>query len=368
MKKGQIQLAFNWVYILIAGAVILLFFVGIVAKQKVAADEKLSNDVVVLLDSIFTGAGVSEQTKNFIDTSGLVEVPFYFTCYDGVGEFGVAGQGAAAQDEIVPLFSPSEIQTAELITWSIPYKLPFKVSDFLIVSSRNTKYYFAGFDVTIANATEGFNTEWVGFGGLATADPGNNRQVRIVDLQGNLLSQPLSPELQEYGSDLTGVNYLAPERRVVYYSYSETGWQPLGDVPLLSLPGERDAPLYASFFAADDDQYLCNMQKALTRATLVHEIYQEKGKDLSSYYRMKASQSSPQQTLYRRCADVANREAPIKSIDTVLEDYRLALLQCQRSLFLPSDLRDNNCQELLDTAQELQETNKLLVSCPAAIY
>ena len=32
--KGQVEVTFNWVYILIAGAVILLFFVSLVVRQK----------------------------------------------------------------------------------------------------------------------------------------------------------------------------------------------------------------------------------------------------------------------------------------------------------------------------------------------
>ena len=66
-KSGQVQITFNWIYILIAGAVILLFFVGIVVKQKVVSEERLATDVVDILDSIFTAAGVSSKTKIFID-------------------------------------------------------------------------------------------------------------------------------------------------------------------------------------------------------------------------------------------------------------------------------------------------------------
>ena len=57
-KKAQIQVTFNWVYILIAGAVILLFFIGIVVKQKAVSEENLATDVVRVMESIFTGAGV----------------------------------------------------------------------------------------------------------------------------------------------------------------------------------------------------------------------------------------------------------------------------------------------------------------------
>ena len=79
-KKAQIQVTFSWVYILIAGAVILLFFIGIVVKQKSISEENLATDVVRVMESIFTGAGVSEKTKNFVDISGLADYTLYFNC------------------------------------------------------------------------------------------------------------------------------------------------------------------------------------------------------------------------------------------------------------------------------------------------
>ena len=88
-KKGQIQVTFNWFYVLIAGGVILLFFFGIVMKQQKVSEENLAYDVVRIMESIFTGAGVSEKTKNFIDTSGLVDYTLYFNCDEGTTDFGI---------------------------------------------------------------------------------------------------------------------------------------------------------------------------------------------------------------------------------------------------------------------------------------
>src|SRR3989344_3370187 len=93
-KKGQIEVTFNWVYVLIAGAVIILFFVGIAVKQKASSERALSSDVVRIMESIFTSAGVSEKTKNIIDVSGLSEYTLQFSCSDGVSEFGVTEIGS----------------------------------------------------------------------------------------------------------------------------------------------------------------------------------------------------------------------------------------------------------------------------------
>ena len=88
-KRGQIEITFNWIYIVIAGAVILLFFFSLVVKQKQISEERLSNEVVQIMSSILTGAGVSEKTKNFIDASGLADYILYFSCDAGISEFGI---------------------------------------------------------------------------------------------------------------------------------------------------------------------------------------------------------------------------------------------------------------------------------------
>src|SRR3989344_8568467 len=123
-KRGQLELTFNWVYILIAGTVILLFFVALVARQKQVSEERLSGDVVEVMSSILAGAGVSEKTKNFIDASGLADYTLYFQCLDGVGEFGIKDRPARIQNSIDPIFAPREVQSSRIVTWSLPYTMP----------------------------------------------------------------------------------------------------------------------------------------------------------------------------------------------------------------------------------------------------
>ena len=104
-EQGQLELTVNWVYILIAGTVILLFFTGIVVKQKDISEEQLSADVIKTMESLFTAAGVSEKTKNIISVSGLGDYVLEFGCQNGVSTFGIAGQQAKIQNARDPIFS-----------------------------------------------------------------------------------------------------------------------------------------------------------------------------------------------------------------------------------------------------------------------
>ena len=124
-RKGQVQITVNWIYIVIAGAVILLFFAGLVVKGKTAAEKNIAEDVVQVMGNVFTGAGVSEKTKNRIETSGLADFTFQFTCMEGVSTFGIKDKTNSVQDTTQPTFSPEEIKTTRMLLWSLPYKLPY---------------------------------------------------------------------------------------------------------------------------------------------------------------------------------------------------------------------------------------------------
>jgi len=123
LKRGQVEITFNWFYVLIAGGVILLFFVGIVFKQKAASEEQLSVEVVRVMQSIFTAAGVSEKTKNAISLGAISQEEIYFDCQEGVTTYGLSGHLGKAQEAITPLFAPLTLQTPTLILWSFLVKI-----------------------------------------------------------------------------------------------------------------------------------------------------------------------------------------------------------------------------------------------------
>ncbi len=283
-RRAQIQLTFNWVFILIAGAVILLFFVGLVVKQKAAAEQQLGTDVVRIMESIFVGAGVSEKTKNSIDASGLIDYTLEIGCEDGVGQFSIKGKGERRQNALDPIFAPLELKATRLSLWSLPYKLPFKVIDFLFVTSENTKYFLIGDDPFIAeflNETEPdekaqFRINREHLAELSAIDPGRNYQVRVVDVSGNAVQEnvPVPPLLERMDDTLVTAVVFRGLNQVQYYQKQGSVWHAQGlPVFIVSLAGKRDAAKYAAIFAGNGKVYECNMQKAFRRLEYLNEIY-----------------------------------------------------------------------------------------------
>src|SRR3989344_1339229 len=285
-SKGQIEIAFNWIYILIAGAVILLFFVGIVVKQKTVSEQNLATEVVRLLDSIFIAASSADQSKIFLDTQGLKDYTLYFNCEGGVSEYGIKGQGLPLQNEIDPVFAPLEFNTRGLILWSLPYKFPYKVIDFLFLSPQGMKYLLLGSGVSnslddfkhnFISAAEDLNpnlrlevVELNSVSDLNDLAVNSNELLRIVDFDGDIIIENSPIPSQFLNSEVSVVQFKTDgqNKAVYYYKKGKNGnWErlrnfdPVKPVPIVSLD-EEDTAKYAAIFSGNDETYWCNMQKA----------------------------------------------------------------------------------------------------------
>ncbi len=308
-KKAQIQVTFNWLYVLIAGGIILLFFIGIAVKQKTVAEESLQTDIVKTMESILVGAGVSEKTKNSVGTSGLSNYIMEFECSDGSSTFGIE-KGTKIETKLKPIFSPKKIKTNRLILWSLPYKLPYKVMDLLIVSSVNTKYFVLGSTSTFgtelkksvskeAGEKVEFNFEFID--SLSKVKPGNNYHIRIVDLVSSNVNDKGSVPSSLANLDdsqVTAVVLPGGNGPVSYFQKNGNVWKQLGSsVPIISLGGEKDAAKYAALFAGDGENYKCNMEKVFKRMKYVNEVYEGKLGEMVNYYSDKTKPGASDCTL-----------------------------------------------------------------------
>lgn len=361
-KKAQIQMTFNWIYILVAGIVILLFFVGIIVKGTAVAKESLEGDVVRIVESILVGAGVSEKTKNFIDVSGLTDYTLEFKCEDDFASLGIK-DGAFRELPIAPIFAPIEIRTSGLVTWSLPYKLPFKVTDLLMITSTNTKYYVVGDDgqgfreemeKALSSQEEDqvkFNFEFLDEDDYDLAGIGGNQQVRVVYLS------PL--DQIDFGNIPANLNDLGPKqlsavdisgRQIQYYTKMKgnSAWRREGEtMPLVSLSGEKEAARYAAIFAGNAESYKCNMRKVFERLEYVAEVYAGKLQELKEYYVAETG----------KCHEILTSRRPNNMGKVFNFNFYSRIGTCQiqarRGEF-------SNCGELLAPASELQAFNEEL--------
>ena len=151
-KKGQIEVSFNWIFILIAGAVILLFFVSLVNTQREKSDRSIALTIKTELKSILTGAALSESRELDIDLP-KIHLKFiceYYECdnFDTsdnpscYSQYEIGQTGINQQTPSQILFAPSEISGKKILTWAIPWNVPFYVTNLLYITGTNVKYLF----------------------------------------------------------------------------------------------------------------------------------------------------------------------------------------------------------------------------------
>ncbi len=143
-KKADVEIQINWIFILIVGGIILIFFIGLITKQKTVSTTKLNINIRESLDTIFTSSQVASGTANLINTPEL-EVDFDCDNYY-VGEFDSGINKPLGQTRII--FVPDRLQGKQLVTWSLEWNMPYKIVDFLYIIPKEMRYIFVYDDNT----------------------------------------------------------------------------------------------------------------------------------------------------------------------------------------------------------------------------
>ena len=138
MAKKGIEAQFHWIFVLIAGALILAFFFSVAMKQRALSQEKLQLTLSSDVENIFTAAIVSKGTaqKVPVPPQGIA-----FECTQGCAcEFRIARAPRQFGDKAI--FAPDFLGEQDLTVWALAFGLPYRATNFLYLTNPNIKYYF----------------------------------------------------------------------------------------------------------------------------------------------------------------------------------------------------------------------------------
>jgi len=281
-KKAQIEVQFNWIFVLIVGAVILVFFIAIVNVQKKAADKNLAYDILGKIDLIISGALTIPKTGQIFD---MPRIDFNFQC-DRISAFGVDKQ---FQDRIV--FGPDLLRGRQLIVWSQDWNVPYKTANFLYVTSDNVRYIIY-YNVTEQDANE-LNTELpdnitkeiVHANDFSGLEDRNNYKVRMIFLGDayytDIHNSDFLPQFMKDMPDsaVTAVQFF--ENDVMFYE--KRGDMLVANegltVKILGKPMK-----YGAIFAEDLEMFNCSYYKAFKKLVYVSRVYSRRESALNISY------------------------------------------------------------------------------------
>jgi hypothetical protein len=139
LNRGQIEVSFHWIFILIAGAAILAFFLIITKSEKKDADEQLMTSIGGRLDALLSAV---QQNPDSAQLQDAINVELIFRCEadghtyalkDGTRRFSLYSQ---------ILFSPEIVGGSKIVTWTKLYSSPYPTTQILYLTDENTQYIF----------------------------------------------------------------------------------------------------------------------------------------------------------------------------------------------------------------------------------
>ncbi len=299
-KKGIVEVQFNWLFILIVGVIILLFFVSLTQWYRGSKEKELASDVLYKLDNILTGAQISSRSASQID---MPSIGLVFSCDpDECSDYGCAssiefeGSGIAEDTAMDIIFSQESLKTELLDAWSLDWNVAYKVTNFLYLSTPDIKYYLV-YDPDDTTSEDFAKSVFSKIGenkyldvklidGSEVEDQEYNGEsfVRFVlfYLPAATDSIDVSQSMQKSNKwDVLFVDGDEVSGHVMFSMVSGGLMKPdeTKDYPYLGLPS-----LIGAIYSQDFDDYKCNMRKALLRLRAVNDIYLERTKKLYDYY------------------------------------------------------------------------------------
>ena len=266
-KKG-FEIQFNWIFVLVAGAAIILFFTVVVIKQKSVSETSTKATVLKSMEAIITGAGVSTDTTNVID---IPDSDIEVNC----GRVSIGGVSKSYQSLL--LFAPSLIKGNKLVTQTLAFSVPYRAANLLYITSPQLRYIIIGDSELAKEINRSMPSELKKefHKSVPEIKNLNNYKIRFV-LFGNIIDFPKALEKMP-DSDVTAIKIDGNSEKgtIEFWQKEGNSWLPKGTSPYI---GKQS--LIGAVYADTIDVYECNMRNAFSRLNLVTKIYDERTKKL----------------------------------------------------------------------------------------
>jgi hypothetical protein len=159
-KKKAMEIQFNWIFILIVGTIILLFFIKLSGQYQKNAEMELASDIIGKLSTISSSGKESTNTNQLIKINNLdLATKCTFSDCTNIScptEFDFASQGVRAPPwmEIEPIFAPKKMTGDSLIMWSLDWSMPYRVCSILYLTTPGYQY------ILVYNDSNAVNTDF----------------------------------------------------------------------------------------------------------------------------------------------------------------------------------------------------------------
>lgn len=288
-RRAAIQVQFTWIFALIAGAVILLFFFTLIKQVGVGSELALCSDVARDLDAVFVGAGTSIGTTNNLSLPGL-DITFDCTGYS-LPKCSSSYGGAI-------VFSPERLEGSAVVSHAAGLDIPYRVAPLLYLSSPDYRYIFLD-DTGIMRALAAampkpLLVETLGLSAAPSLTDLNNPAVRVVVSQGPAQFTLDLGELNALKEGVVSVVGISQENTnapvtVTFFTKVEGTATSYVPVPEKTFKLVSQSLVLGAVLSGDALLFECTLAKALERSLYVTEAVLSRTMELKQSLRLSPS-------------------------------------------------------------------------------
>jgi len=281
-KKSQIEISFNWIFVLIAGAVILFFFIKIINSEldlglRVSTSKAVSN-MNVLMSTL-------QQSPDSISVQQRVSYEINFKCDIEGHTFKIKDSGSNLPNQAI--FAPETIGDSRLITWIRTFKVPYDLTSTLYFTDEKTRYVFLNdsdndkkvkyyYDLFPENISKEYITltEFQNKG-----DQGHRQYILIINQEASDTNFGFEDiRLAKKIKYVIAVNYT--NKKINFYKFQDRAY--------LTNPVSKDyftdESIIGAMISGNPELYECAMNKILEQIRITADINEERIKSIANAY------------------------------------------------------------------------------------
>jgi hypothetical protein len=293
MKHGQISIQFNWIFILIVGGIILLFFGSVIKTQTSLSKSKIATTILNDLDAISTGAEVSRGTIQVINIPNL---DLGFRCSETCScTYSLSNIQVPYGDKI--LFSPNQIKGSRMLAWTFDWSMPFRVTNLVYMTSPEVKYVlldttaddfpdelFDSLPPRIMEIEESeeliYNKQLQDVNNVDRVEKEGNYKTRFIAFDDSYQFNQGIPTnyLDVADTAVTALRVRGNKEKgtLTFFKKVDDDWIPESN----ELPYIGESMLYAAIFSENKEIYQCGIERIFEKMQYVTDVYRLKNDDL----------------------------------------------------------------------------------------
>ncbi|MBI4439388.1 hypothetical protein HY638_00280 [Candidatus Woesearchaeota archaeon] len=303
MKKGDVTIQFNWILVLIAGAVILVFFAGVIRFASKSSEDKTNLVVLNALGSISSSIKSGQNLDKPIESIPEAEIKYECVAPSCSCSLGIGGR-ALDLDPTLIVFAPSRMETPTLLAKSLSWESPFWVANFLYITSTSIRYVFV-YDgsslelkeLIMENLPSRLKKEEIDVADAEKFKGKNDKGVKVVFIGVEPADDFASALKSMSDEDVNAVKISGNDRSgsVSYYQKKEDSWEPANEgVQYIGLPSLIGSIFIDESGSEETSNFECVERKSfetlkyvdnahIARAGKIRDIY-DSGSSCSGIY------------------------------------------------------------------------------------